>query len=168
MVLELQPDILLNDRLELDRGIITPEQFQPVKPLEKDGQPVLWEACQTLNGSWGYHRDNLDWKPTEMLIKMLIDTVSKDGNLLLNVGHNGRGEFDYRSTERLEGIGEWMRLHSRSSYGACHSEHETPQDCRLTQKGNRLYVHVFSWPIRHIHIKGLGGKVKYAQFLHDA
>ena len=54
-----------------------------------DGEPVLWEACQTLNGSWGYDRDNLDWKSPELLVQMLVDTVSKGGNLLLNVGPTG-------------------------------------------------------------------------------
>ena len=53
-----------------------------------------WEACQTLNGSWGYHRDKLDWKTADQLVRMLVDTVAKGGNLLLNVGPTGRGEFD--------------------------------------------------------------------------
>ena len=69
--------MLINDRLELGRGITTPEQFQPEKPLEKDGLPVLWEACQTMYGTWGYDRDALEWKSSDMLVKMLIDTVSK-------------------------------------------------------------------------------------------
>lgn len=168
MILDLQPDILLNDRLDLNRGVITPEQYQPDEPVEKDGLPVIWEACQTLNGSWGYDRDNLDWKSVDMLVKMMIDTVSKSGNLLLNVGPNGRGEFDIRSIERLQGIGQWMRLHSRSIYGATHSNFKAPIDCRYTQKGNRLYLHIFSWPFRHIHLEELAGKVKYAQLLHDA
>ena len=50
---------------------------------------MLWEACQTLNGSWGYDRDNLDWKSVDLLVRMLVDTVSKGGNLLLNVGPDG-------------------------------------------------------------------------------
>jgi alpha-L-fucosidase len=49
-----------------------------------------------------------------MLVRMLIDTVSKGGNLLLNVGPTGRGEFDAKALDRLRGIGEWMRLHGRS------------------------------------------------------
>lgn len=167
LILELQPDILLSNRLDLDRGIETPEQYQPKEHITKDGKPVIWEACQTMNGTWGYHRDNLDWKSQDMLIKMLIDTVSKGGNLLLNIGPNGRGEFDHRSIDRLEGIGEWMRVHSRSIYGTDHSEFEAPVDCRYTQKGDRLYLHIFSWPFGHIHLKGLDGKVTYAQFLHD-
>ncbi|MCJ8008240.1 alpha-L-fucosidase [Lederbergia wuyishanensis] len=168
MVLELQPDILLNDRLDLGRGVITPEQYQPREVLEKDGNPVIWEACQTLNGSWGYDRDNLDWKSDEMLIKMLVDTVSKGGNLLLNVGPNARGEIDEKSLNSLRAIGQWMRLNSRSIYGATNSDLLAPVDCRYTQKGNRLYLHIFSWPFRHIHLDGLSGKIDYAQLLHDA
>lgn len=167
MILTLQPHIILNDRIDLQRGVTTPEQYQPDQPIEKDGLPVLWEACQTMNGSWGYHRDNLDWKSVDMLLKMLIDTVSKGGNLLLNIGPNGRGEFDARSIERLESIGEWMRLHSKSIYEASYSEFDAPKDCRYTQKGNRLYLHILSWPFKHIHLKGLAGKVKYAQLLND-
>ncbi|MBS4179384.1 alpha-L-fucosidase [Lederbergia citrea] len=168
MILELQPDIILNDRLDLGRGVVTPEQYQPSEAVTKDGQPVIWEACQTLNGSWGYDRDNLDWKSGDVLIKMLIDSVSKGGNLLLNVGPNARGEFDQKSLESLNEIGEWMRLNSRSIYGAKNSKLTAPIDCRYTQKGKRLYLHIFSWPFRHIHLDGLAGKIDYAQFLHDA
>ncbi|GIN56833.1 alpha-L-fucosidase [Lederbergia ruris] len=168
MIFELQPDIILNDRLDLGRGVKTPEQYQPNEALVEDGEPIIWEACQTLNGSWGYDRDNLDWKSPEMLIKMLIDSVSKGGNLLLNVGPNGRGEFEQRSIDTLNEIGEWMRVNSRSIYGANASEFTAPVDCRYTQKGNRLYLHIFSWPFRHIHLEGLAGKIEYAQLLHDA
>jgi len=167
MILDLQPHILLNDRMDLSRGVRTPEQYQPNEPLEENGLPVLWEACQTMNGTWGYHRDNLDWKPADLLIKMLIDTVSKNGNLLLNIGPNGRGEFDHRSIERLTAIKDWMHLHDRSIYGAGHSNYIAPTDCRYTQKGNKLYLHILAWPFGHIHLKGLAGKVAYAQLLND-
>ncbi|WP_163507379.1 alpha-L-fucosidase [Fodinicola acaciae] len=168
LVRDLQPDILVNDRLEIPGDFVTPEQYQPSAPMQVDGQPVAWEACQTLNGSWGYDRDNLDWKPTDLLVRMLVDSVSKDGNLLLNVGPNGRGEFEPRAVERLRGIGEWARLHGRSVYGAGRSEFTPPADCRYTQRGDRLYVHVFGWPFKHLHLPGLAGRVDYAQFLHDA
>jgi alpha-L-fucosidase len=121
-----------------------------------------------LNGSWGYHRDNLDWKPTVMLVRMLIDTVSKGGNLLLNVGPNARGEFEPKAIERLRGIGEWMRLHGRSIYGCTASPFQAPADCRFTQNGSRLYLHIFAWPFKHIHLSGLAGRVAYAQLLNDA
>ena len=128
---------------------------------------MVWEACQTLNGSWGYDRDNLDWKPVDMLIRMLVDSVSKGGNLLLNVGPTGRGAFDARALATLEGIGEWMRLHGRSIYGATQSEFQAPPDCRYTQRGDRLYLHLFAWPFKHVHLDGLGGCVAYVQLLND-
>lgn len=169
MVRELQPGIIVNDRLDIGVGDVkTPEQYQPRGWMEQNGKRVVWEACQTLNGSWGYHRDNLDWKPVVMLVRMLIDSVSKGGNLLLNVGPTARGEFDPRAVETLRGIGGWMRQHSRSIYGCGASEFTPPPDCRFTQNGKRLYLHVFSWPFRHIHLDGLADRVEYAQFLHDA
>ncbi len=82
----LQPGIIVNDRLDLPGDIVTPEQYQPDKPMEVDGVPVPWEACQTLNGSWGYDRDNLNVKSTDLLVRMLVDGVSNNGNMLLNVG----------------------------------------------------------------------------------
>jgi alpha-L-fucosidase len=168
MVRELMPDVVVNDRLEIGGDIKTPEQYQPREWVKVDGRPVVWEACQTLNGSWGYDRDNLDWKPVSMLVQMLVDSVSKGGNLLLNVGPTGRGEFDARALETLDGIGEWMRLHNRSIYGATASDFAPPPDCRYTQRGDRLYLHLFAWPFRHAHLPGLAGRVEYAQFLNDA
>jgi len=169
MVRELQPGIIVNDRLDIGDGDVkTPEQYQPRAWMEQDGKRVVWEACQTLNGSWGYDRDNLDWKPVDMLLRMLVDSVSKGGNLLLNVGPTARGEFDPRAVETLRGIGKWMRLNSRSIYGCGASELTPPPDCRFTQNGKRLYLHIFSWPFRHIYLDGLADRVEYAQFLHDA
>ncbi|MBN2713614.1 MAG: alpha-L-fucosidase [Planctomycetes bacterium] len=173
MIRRICPDIIIDNRLDLPGcgDFVTPEQFQPrTAPLDKDGNPEVWEACQTLSGSWGYHRDEQTWKSPTQLIWMLVDGVSKGGNLLLNVGPTGRGEFDYRARERLEKIGEWMKYNSRSIYGCGASEYESPADCRLTynKETNRLYLHIFNWPFKHIHLKGLRGKIKYAQFLHDA
>jgi alpha-L-fucosidase len=168
MVRELQPGIIVNDRLEIGGDLKTPEQYQPRGWLTVEGKPVVWEACQTLNGSWGYDRDNLAWKSVDMLVGMLVDTVSKGGNLLLNVGPNARGAFEPRAIERLRGIGEWMRLHSRSIYGCTASDFAPPPDCRYTQNGNRLYLHLFAWPFRHVHLEGLAGRVEYAQLLNDA
>jgi hypothetical protein len=60
----LRPHILINDRTDLPGDFVTPEQYQPAARMAVNGQLVPWEACQTLNGSWGYDRDNLDWKPS--------------------------------------------------------------------------------------------------------
>lgn len=168
MVHELQPNILINNRTEVGGDFQTPEQVQPRGWIQVDGKPVTWEACQTLNGSWGYDRDNLDWKSPDLLVRMLVDSVSKGGNLLLNVGPTARGEFDARAVATLDAIGEWMRLHNRSIYGATQSDFTPPPDCRLTQRGNRLYLHVFAWPMIDIHLDGLADRVEYAQLLNDA
>jgi alpha-L-fucosidase len=168
LVRDLMPEVVLNDRLEVGGDIKTPEQYQPREWVKVEGKPVVWEACQTLNGSWGYDRDNLDWKPVSMLVQMLVDSVSKGGNLLLNIGPTGRGEFDPRALATLEGMGEWMRLHNRSIYGCTASDFTPPPDCRFTQRGRRLCLHLFAWPFRHVHLEGLAGKVEYAQLLNDA
>jgi alpha-L-fucosidase len=175
LIRKLQPHIILNDRLDLDRGwdIKTPEQYQPREWVRVGGQPVVWEGCHTFSGSWGYHRDETTWKSVEQLVQLLIDTVSKGGNLLLNVGPTGRGEFDCRARERLRGIGEWMKRHSRSIYGCTQAPKgfQTPQDCRLTYNPDtrRIYVHVFSWPfLGTLFLDGFAGKVEYAQLLNDA
>lgn len=174
MIREIQPNIILDDRLDLPDGwdIKTPEQFQAREWVTFNGQKVVWEACQTLSGSWGYHRDETSWKSVDQLVQMLIDTVSKGGNLLLNVGPTGRGELDYRALNALSGLGEWMRRHSRSIYGCTQAPEgfKAPQDCRLTYNPatNRMYVHVYAWPFKHLHLDGFGGKVAYAQLLNDA
>jgi alpha-L-fucosidase len=174
MVRKLQPNIVLNDRLDLDKGwdVKTPEQYQPREWLRVNGKPVVWEACQTFSGSWGYHRDEASWRSVEELVRTLIDCVSKGGNLLLNVGPTGRGEFDARAMERLRGIGEWMRRHSRAIYGCTQAPDwaKAPQDCRYTYNPDtkRLYVHILAWPYKHLHLDGLAGRVAYAQLLHDA
>ncbi|WP_428939534.1 alpha-L-fucosidase [Fontivita pretiosa] len=175
MVRELAPDILIDDRLDLPDAwdFKTPEQTQPRKWVEVNGTRVVWEACQTFSGSWGYHRDESDWRSVDELVRTLIDCVSKGGNLLLNVGPTGRGELDPRALDRLSGIGEWMKRHSRSIYGCTEAPADQficPQDCRLTYnpQTRRLYVHIFAWPYKHLHLDGLAGRVEYAQLLHDA
>ena len=82
------PDIIIDNRTEIEQDIWTPEQYQPMTWLKhpKTGELVTWEACQTFSGSWGYYRDESTWKSPEMLIQMLINTVCIGGNLLMNVG----------------------------------------------------------------------------------
>jgi alpha-L-fucosidase len=177
MIRELQPQIIINDRLDLldipgGWDYRTPEQFMPRDWVKMDGKRVPWETCQTFSGSWGYHRDEASWKSVRQLIVMLVETVSKGGNLLLNVGPTARGTFDERAKERLEGIGSWMNNHSRSIYGCTQAPEgfKTPQNCLLTYSpaANRLYVHVLDWPMGALYLDGFGGHVAYAQLLNDA
>ena len=169
LVRELQPDVLMDNRMDLPEAadIYTPEQIQPTEWVRVKGEPVVWETCQTFSGSWGYHRDEESWKSPGQLIRMLINTVSCGGNLLMNVGPTARGTWDHRALKALAVYHDWMKVHSGSIYGCTQSEFEPPQDCRLTQNGNRLYVHILVWPFKHLYLKGLAGKVAYAQLLHD-
>lgn len=179
MARELQPQILINDRLDLlddPQGwdFRTLEQVQPRGPVLQNGQTIVWEAAHTFSGSWGYHRDETSWKSVEQLVALLIDTVSKGGNLLLNVGPTGRGEFDERAMSPLAGIGKWMRRHGRSIYGCGVAPLELrPQtDCRLTynRETRRLYIHVLHWPATgEVLVEGLPlAMMEYVQLLGDA
>ena len=168
LIRKLRPGVIINDRLEIDQDVKTPEQYQPRDWVKVGGKKVVWEACQTFSGSWGYHRDESTWKSAEQLVKMLVNSVACGGNLLMNVGPTGRGEFDRRALESLDVYARWMRRHSRSIYGCTQSKFTAPSGCRFTQNGKRLYLHVFDWPFRHLHVDGLGGKLEYAQLLNDA
>ncbi len=176
LVRELQPGIILNDRLDLldvpgGWDFTTPEQYKVSKWPERNGVKVPWETCQTFSGSWGYYRDEATWKSTRQLLTLLIETVSKGGNLILNAGPTARGNFDYRANEKLESVGEWMKYNSRSVYGCTEAPEgfTAPENSLMTYnpETNRLYVHLLEYPLQRYTLKGLGGKVKYAQFLHD-
>ncbi len=165
----LQPGIIINNRLDLPSSadIYTPEQFQPRGWVHVDGEPVLWETCQTFSGSWGYHRDEATWKSPGQLIRMLVNTVATGGNLLMNVGPTALGELDARAETALGVYADWMNKHSEAIYGCTASAYQAPQDCRLTQNGDRLYVNIFAYPFKHLHIDRIGERIDYAEFLHD-
>jgi len=172
---KLQPGIIIDNRANIKQDLWTPEQFQPKEWVRDSdtGELVVWEACQTFSGSWGYHRDESTWKSPEMLIQMLINTVSIGGNLLMNVGPTARGCFDARAEKALAAYANWMKYNSRSIYGCTMAEPELlklcPDGCKLTQSvdGKRLYIHLFEYPFQLLHLPGFEGKIEYAQFLHD-
>lgn len=177
MVRELQPAIIIDDRADLHDyaggwDFVTPEQYKVDKWPEINGVKVPWESCQTFSGSWGYYRDEYTWKDNKQLLGLLIESVSKGGNLLLNVGPTARGTFDYRADETLQRMGEWMKFNSRSIYGCTQApdEFEAPPNTILTYNPieNRLYMHLLDYPLEKLRLPGYNGKIKYAQFLHDA
>ena len=177
MVRQLQPSILVNDRLDLKDyedgwDFTTPEQYKVAKWPEVNGKKVAWETCQTFSGSWGYYRDEHTWKDTKQLLVLLIESVSKGGNLLLNVGPTARGTFDERAESALNLMGNWMKLNNRSIYGCTRApdEFKTPENSLLTYnpKTNRLYIHLLDYPLQNFNLPDYAGKIKYAQFLHDA
>ncbi len=177
MARSLQPGIIVDDRLDLgdvDGGwdFVSPEQVKVDKWPEKNGKKIAWETCQTFSGSWGYYRDETSWKNPAQLVELLVESVSKGGNLLLNVGPTARGVFDYRAQDRLKAMGEWMKYNSRSVYGCTEapSGFKAPANTLLTYNpvSNRLYVHLLAYPMGAVVLKDMASKVKYIQFLHDA
>lgn len=174
LVRSLQPGIILNNRLDLpgEGDIVTPEQYTPDAPLvDEAGRPVVWEGCHTFSGSWGYFRDEMTWKSGKQCIDLLINHVSRNGNVLMNVGPTSRGYLDARAMERLADYARWMKYNSRSIYGcgAAPLEFPEPRDCRYTYnpETRRLYLHLMNWPYKHILLPKMAGKIRYAQFLHD-
>ena len=174
---KLQPGIIVDDRLDLKDveggwDFTTPEQVKVAKWPEVNGKRVAWETCQTFSGSWGYYRDEYTWKSPSQLLELLIESVSKGGNLLLNVGPTARGTFDFRAQSSLSSMGEWMRVNSRSIYGCTEAPAgiTAPANTLLTYNPvtNRLYVHLLAYPMGRVTLTGLTDKVKYVQFLHDA
>lgn len=173
---KLQPHILIDSRLDLmdtEDGwdFVTPEQYKVQSwPVIRD-KKVPWETCQTFSGSWGYYRDEMSWKSVPQLIELLSETVSFGGNLIMNVGPTGRGDFDNRAKERLAGFAKWMRYNSRSIYGctAAPEGFNAPNGTALTYNPEKklLYIHLYDYPMGYIPLE-FWDKIEYAQFLHDA
>ena len=172
---KLQPGAIVDNRLDLmdtDDGwdFVSPEQFKAKKWPTVRGRRVPWETCQTFSGSWGYHRDEGTWKSIPQLVGLLAETVSKGGNLILNVGPTARGEFDGRANERLEGLARWMHFNARSIYGctAAPDGFDAPNGTVLTYNPDtrRLYIHLNEYPMGFLPVDWFD-RIEYAQFLHD-
>ncbi len=173
MIREINPDIIINNRTGIPQDITTPEQTLTASWPKYPGTDELWawEACQTFSGSWGYYRDEMSWKTPDMLIRMLLNSVSGGGNLIMNVGPTSRGNFDKRADKALEVFAQWMDANSRSIYGCTKAEPEfiAPEGTILTQSedGERLYIHLVDYPFSALKMADMAGKIEYAQLLHD-
>ena len=119
MVREKQPGIIMVDRhVEgSEQDYMTPEQYVPDTFL-----PYPWESCITMGGSWSYSF-NEKYKPARQIIHMLVDVVSKGGNLLLNIGPGPDGTWHDEAYERLDEIGKWMNINQSAIYNS----HGKPQ-----------------------------------------
>lgn len=178
MIRELQPNVLIDNRLggnikarepEIYAGdFASPEQLLPPHGIvNEDGKPLPWEACITLNHHWGYHAHDRDYKTPKQVVRGLVECVSKNGNMLLNVGPNAKGEIPQLSLDVLGEVGAWMRANGDSIYGCGAAALSKPEWGRYTQKGNKLYAHILDRGIGPIALQGLNGRVKEARLLAD-
>ena len=148
MIRELQPDILINNRLlSEDEDFITPEQTIPDEPIIKDDREITWESCNTMTGNhWGYNKYDKNLRSSKELLELLVHSASSGGNCLLNIGPYADGSIPKEEEKRLLQIGEWLEKYGDSIYAvqagpACHPEYG-----RMTRKGNTIYLHVLDWP----------------------
>lgn len=156
----LQNDIIVNNRVgkraTTDGDYETPEQSIPAGAIK--GR--LWETCMTLNDTWGFKKNDHNWKPMSDLVRKLVDIASKGGNFLLNVGPTAEGLIPQPSVERLREVGQWLKTNGAAVYGTTQSPWKKhPFDGRCTVKGDTLYVHVFKWPDGPVGLPGLKGEV---------
>ena len=172
MVRTLQPDVIIDNRLEVSGegfgslaacrptpyhgDFVSPEQIIPPNGLrDAEGKPLIWESCVTMNNHWGYCAVDRDYKPAPMLIKKLVECVSKGGNLLLNVGPDAQGRFPRESVNILAEIGCWMDRNGESIYGCGPAGLEKPEFGRFTRKGDRLFCHIYENSIGPLPLFGL-------------
>ena len=109
-----QPGLLVVDRTVHGEyeNYVTPEQQVPATYL-----PYPWESCMTLGNSWSYV-PNDEYKSARKVIHLLTEIVSKNGNLLLNIGPAPDGEWDPNAYARLEDIGKWIQVNGEAIYDA--------------------------------------------------
>ncbi len=170
MVRKHQPGILIDNRLggkmekenpEIYAGDFEgPEQYIPEKGvINENGYPLPWEACITLNNSWGFNLMDDNWKSPEFIIHTLVNCVSKGGNLLLNVGPDAKGQIPKASVDILKEVGEWMKYNAESIYDCGTADLPKPEWGRFTQKGDTLYGHVLNKGIGHYPLHDMQGKI---------
>jgi len=197
----LQPACLINSRLLLRGSAIkdlTPEAV--AKAIEAgcdyisrgDNEippvavPGCWETPATLNDTWGFKKDDHNWKTPETILYKLVDIVSKGGNYLLNVGPDATGVIPEPSVKVLRAVGAWMKINGE----AIHNAGPTPfgqefgdtveekneygrkvtvsslRVWRCTTQPGKLYFHIFEWPANgRFEVTNVRGKVARAQLL---
>jgi alpha-L-fucosidase len=163
LVHQLQPDCLVNGRIAFNLGdyeILTDNQ------VETDNANKDWEACVTMNDTWGYRKDDNNWKPVSTLIRQLIRVASRNGNYLLNVGPTAEGVIPQPSVDRLRAVGAWMKVNGESIYGSHASPFPYSQEwSMITTRPGTVFVHVFDWPGKQLNIYGIKSRVKRAYLM---
>jgi alpha-L-fucosidase len=129
----IKPDTLVNSRLMYMGNQVEGLKPEQLDELEDIGVDFLsyrdrtippnspweyWETCMTLNDSWGYNKRDNNWKTPATVVKQLVEVVSKGGSFLLNVGPTAEGEIPKPAVDCLAQVGDWLKVHGESIYGA--------------------------------------------------
>lgn len=127
-----------------------------------------WESIATLNHSWGYNQTDHQWRSPQDILHDMINVVSMGGNYVINVGPTGEGEFDPKSLELLQVIGNWLKQNGESIYGTHGSPIGKMPWGRCTIKGHTLYLHVWDWPVGgELMVPGFHNSIQKAYLLAD-
>jgi alpha-L-fucosidase len=130
--------------------------------------PGDWEVPATLNHTWGFKKDDTDWKTPEDLTFKLVDIVSKGGNYLLNVGPTSEGVIPQASQDNLRAVGRWLKVNGEAIYGAgptAFPEQLAQTDWRCTTKPGKIYLTMFKWPAGSFELSKVQGKASRAYLL---
>ena len=146
-LIQLKPDLIVNERVKRDLGLgdfACPEQTVPAAALARP-----WETCATMNSAWGYN-SNLEsaYRAPAVILKEMVQVLSRDGNYLLNIGPRGDGSMTPGSTNILGAFAAWMAVFGESVHGTTASPFGTNEPAwgYYTKKPGKLYAHVFNWP----------------------
>ena len=150
MIRQLQPAIMINDRLPGVGDYVTPEQFVPAQPA-----PGPWETCLTINETWGYCPADREFKSARAIIHTLCEVAGRGGNLLLNVGPMADGDLQPEFTQRLAVIEGWMARNGESIAGTTPGLEPWQHYGPSTQRDGRVYVHLLSRPYDAISVRGV-------------
>lgn len=174
---QLQPEIVLNDRGGQSGDFSTSEGT--TNPSGNAGR--AWESCMTMNTGWGYDNTDDEWKSLETIVKQMVSCADNDGNYLLNIGPDPRGNVPPVSAERLAAIGGWLRRNGEAYFGTTGGRFTWTNHSVFTRRDNRAYVIMFSWTgatqasrwlpeFQPANVYNLGGqhpKLLRASYLHN-
>ncbi len=158
MVLELQPDIVINNRNRLAGDFSTPEQNTQATKGD-------WESCMTINDSWGYIPTDNNWKNPQRIAQNLVECCRDGGNYLLNIGPRADGSVPAPSVQTLQAVGKWLQKNGEAVYGTQICKFPHGNIGVYTRRGNTLYTIIYYWPGETMTVGGATFKVKSAKLL---
>ncbi|WP_316842476.1 alpha-L-fucosidase [Pedobacter gandavensis] len=166
---ETDPNIVVNGRLARTAAMNFGDyQNTGDRPAEFRTVAGDWEAIPTTNESYGYSKHDNSHKSAQFFIRLLANSSSRGGNLLMNIGPKADGSFDQKDQRILDSIGPWLHKNKSSIFGSNRSTLPIPAWGVTTQKGQRIYLHVFDWPKDgELLLGGLKTQVKQAYLLND-